>query len=69
MDKRKETAMTSIKIMYLPIGVPTFHMPSAQAAFDVSKALLHEMTETLIAPDNMLLSIPDLEAFLKFYPQ
>jgi L-fucose isomerase-like protein len=65
MDKRKETAMTPIKIMYLPIGVPTFHMPSAQAMFDASKALLHGMSETLIAPDNMLLSIPDLEVFLK----
>ncbi|RJX24456.1 MAG: fucose isomerase [Acholeplasma sp.] len=57
--------MTSIKIMYLPIGVPTFHMPSAQAMFDQSKAILHKMTDELIAPDEMLLSIPLLESFIK----
>ncbi len=57
--------MASIKIMYLPIGVPTFHMPSAQAMFDQSKALLSTLTDQLSAPDEMLLNIPLLEAYIK----
>jgi L-fucose isomerase-like protein len=66
MDKfERRNTMTSIKMMYLPIGVPTFHMPSAQAMFDQSKALLKTMTDNLLAPDEMLLSIPLLESFMK----
>ena len=57
--------MNPMKIMYLPIGVPTFHMPSAQAMFEKSKALLTTFNKELIAPDEMLLSIPLLESFIK----
>jgi len=54
-----------MKIIYLPIGVPTFHMPSAQAMFEKSKALLESFGEALIAPNEMLLSIALLETFIQ----
>jgi L-fucose isomerase-like protein len=56
--------MQKLKIMYLPIGVPTFHMPSAQAMFDSSISLFSSMDIDLIAPKVMLLSVTDLSSFM-----
>ncbi len=56
--------MQKLKIMYLPIGVPTFHMPSAQAMFDASLSLLKSMDVNLVSPETMLLNITDLRAFM-----
>lgn len=54
-----------IRILYLPIGVPTFHMPSAQAMFEASKTILQSLPNDLIAPSEILLSISLLESFIK----
>ncbi len=56
--------MNPLKILYLPIGVPTFHMPSAQAMFEASKTLLKSIDHELIMPETMLLSINDLSQFM-----
>ncbi len=51
--------------LYIPIGVPTFHLESAQKEFDKSVALLKSVDESVIVPDEMLLSIDKLNAFIK----
>lgn len=49
---------------YIPMGVGTFHMPSAQALFDASKALLKELDPNCAVPDKMILSVDQLGAYL-----
>ena len=51
--------------IYLPIGVGTFHLESAQEQFDHSAALLRSIDDTVICPDEMLLSIDKLDAFIE----
>jgi L-fucose isomerase-like protein len=51
--------------MYLPIGVPTFHMESAKEAFLASRSLILSIDETAIVPDEMLLSIDLLKTFIE----
>lgn len=50
--------------IYLPIGVGTFHLESAQEQFDQSVKLLKELDETVICPDKMLLSLDALQDFM-----
>ncbi len=57
--------MKPLSCLYVPIGVPTFHMPSAQAEFEKSVALLQTYEPGVIVPDKMLLTIPDLQAYLE----
>ena len=52
------------EVAYVPIGVPTFHLESAQKEFDKSIALIKELTDAGVFPDEMLLSIELLHAFL-----
>ncbi|MBR1759283.1 MAG: fucose isomerase [Lachnospiraceae bacterium] len=54
----------SLQTIYCPIGVPTFHLESAQDQFEKSIALLKRLSPDVVCPEKMLLSIPDLEAFL-----
>ena len=54
----------SIKSAYIPIGVPTFHLESAQKEFDKSAALLRTLDENVAVPQEMLLSLDKLRAFL-----
>lgn len=56
--------MKDFQIAYVPIGVPTFHLESAEAAFQRSKALLNRLSTQVTAPEEMLLSIGKLTAFL-----
>ena len=49
--------------LYIPIGVPTFHLESAGAEFEKSINLLHELDDAVKVPDEMLLSIDKLNAF------
>ncbi len=56
--------MHEFNIAYVPIGVPTFHLESAQKEFDKSVLLLKSVTENVIVPSEMLLSIDKLNAFL-----
>jgi len=55
----------SFEMIYIPIGVPTFHLESAQAEFEKSVALLKSIDENTVVPDEMLLSIDKLNAFLE----
>lgn len=54
----------NIKILYIPIGVPTFHLESAQREFDKSVRLLKSINPGVICPDKMLLDIDSLNDFL-----
>ena len=50
--------------VYVPVGVPTFHLESAQRQFDLSVGLLKAVDERFAVPEKMLLSLDDLRAFL-----
>ncbi len=49
--------------LYIPIGVPTFHLESAGAEFEKSIELLKNIDSAFKVPDEMLLSIDKLNAF------
>ncbi|MDO4415706.1 MAG: hypothetical protein Q4C20_11580 [Erysipelotrichaceae bacterium] len=49
---------------YVPIGVGTFHMESAQALFDTSKELLKKHLDNVIVPEKMILNIDALSEYL-----
>lgn len=50
--------------VYVPVGVPTFHLESAKEQFDSSCAMLRAIDENVVCPDDMLLSLDALDAFL-----
>ena len=52
-------------VLYLPIGVGTFHLESAQAQFEKSVACLQAIDDAVVCPDEMLLSVDKLCAFLE----
>ena len=56
--------MSDFQVAYIPIGVPTFHLESAEAEFNKSIELLKDITEDVVVPVKMLLSIDDLKAYL-----
>ena len=56
--------MKPFEAVYVPVGVPTFHMPSAQDAFERSKALLKATDDAVVCPAEMLLSLDSLRAYL-----
>lgn len=56
--------MSKFQVAYLPIGVPTFHLESAQIEFEKSIQAITSVTEAGVFPDKMLLSIEDLKAFM-----
>ena len=56
--------MKDFQIAYIPIGVPTFHLESAQKEFDSSVLLLKKLCDNVAVPEEMLLSIDKLDAFL-----
>ena len=49
--------------LYIPIGVPTFHLESAGKLFEESIKLLKDIDGDVKVPDEMLLSIDKLNAF------
>ncbi len=49
---------------YVPIGVGTFHLESAQAQFDRSVDMLRSLSDTVVCPEKMLLTVGDLNAYL-----
>lgn len=53
------------EFLYIPIGVPTFHLESAQKEFDKSIEMLKGIDESVIYPQEMLLSIDKLNSFLE----
>ena len=50
--------------VYVPVGVPTFHMESAQSAFERSCAALKEIHANFVCPEEKLLSLDALRAYL-----
>lgn len=56
--------MPDFQLAYVPIGVPTFHLESAQKEFEDSIELLKSIEKEVKVPDEMLLSIQSLDAFL-----
>ena len=50
--------------VYIPVGVPTFHLESAQDQFDRSVSMLRSVNADFVCPDEMLLSIDSLRAYL-----
>ena len=56
--------MKPFQTVYVPVGVPTFHLESAEKLFEASAALLRTLTEAPAVPAEMLLSIDKLNAFL-----
>ncbi len=55
----------SFSYLYIPIGVPTYHLESAQKEFDKSVALLKSIDKGVVVPSEMLLSIDKLNDFIK----
>jgi L-fucose isomerase-like protein len=55
--------MKEFQAAYFPIGVPTFHLESAQKLFDASAELLKKLCPGAAVPKEMLLSIDKLNAF------
>ena len=56
--------MSDFQVAYVPIGVPTFHLESAQIQFDKSIELIKGITDNGVYPKEMLLSIDLLQDFL-----
>ena len=56
--------MTCFTPVYVPVGVPTFHLESAQNQFDLSSTMLKEIDSGFVCPDKMLLTMGDLRDYL-----
>ena len=56
--------MDYFKAVYIPVGVPTFDLEQAGDQFEKSKAMLKSVDEDFVFPDEMLLSIDKLCAYL-----
>ena len=54
----------SFQVAYVPIGVGTFHLESAQDQFEKSVAMLKGLNADCTVPEKMLLTIGDLDAYL-----
>lgn len=56
--------MAAFQLAYVPVGVPTFHLESAQEQFDRTVALLNHIEGHIVVPEKMLLTLGDLTAYL-----
>lgn len=56
--------MRQFQVAYIPVGVPTFHLESAQEQFEQSIELIQSVTGQAVVPGKMLLTIDDLKAYL-----
>ena len=56
--------MKAFSAAYIPVGVPTFHLESAQDQFDRSVKMLRSIDADFICPEKMILSIDDLRAYM-----
>ena len=57
-----------MQFLYVPVGVPTFELVSAQRLFEQSCQALRNVSADFVCPEKMLLSIDDLVAFLQAHP-
>ena len=51
--------------VYVPVGVPTFHMESAADRFYASMALLKKTDDRFVCPDGILLGVDKVRSFLE----
>ena len=51
-------------VAYIPIGVGTYHMESAKEQFEKSKKALLGITDAVVFPDDILLTVDAVSAFL-----
>lgn len=56
--------MKTIKIAYVPIGVPTFDLEVAQVQFEKSINMLRSIDNNIIIPTKPLLNLIDLNTFI-----
>jgi L-fucose isomerase-like protein len=61
---RRTILMKKFQVAYIPVGVPTFHLESANDQFNKSVEMIKSLTDNGVYPDGPLLSIDDLKAFL-----
>lgn len=57
--------MSGYQVAFVPIGVPTFHLESANDQFNRSVTLLNKLSDDCICPTSPLLQIEDLKAYLR----
>ncbi len=57
--------MKKFQVVYIPIGVPTFHLESANDQFRKSVSLLKSLSPDCVVPDGPLLKLDDLKAYLE----
>ena len=50
--------------VYIPVGVPTYHLETAQNQFERSCAMLRAVDESFVCPDEMLLGLDKLREFI-----
>ena len=56
--------MKAFTPVYVPVGVPTFHLESAEDQFRRSVTLLRSVDPAFVCPEEMLLSVDKLRAYL-----
>ena len=57
--------MKDFSLVYIPVGVPTFHLESAPDQFERSIKLLRSVDAHAVCPDKMLLNLDDLRAYMQ----
>ena len=55
----------SIQIVYVPIGVGTYHMETAADLFNRSVASLKEISSDVVVPEKVLLTVDEVADFVK----
>lgn len=65
MTQGKEERKEDMEILYLPIGVPTFHLETARRMMQESAQLLLKIWPGTVIPQDILLSVADLKKFLE----
>lgn len=56
--------MKNMQMVYVPVGVPTFELVSAQRLFEESCEMLKSIYPECVCPEKMLLSLDDLKCYL-----
>ena len=52
------------QVVYVPIGVGTYHMETAKDQFDRSVATLKSLDANVVCPEEVLLTVDALSAYL-----
>lgn len=57
--------MKKFEVVYVPVGVPTYELVSAREAFRKSKELLDSLCDNVKSPEDILLGVDQVQAFLE----